>query len=93
MSLIARALPGELRDFAEYARGVAADSTGPHRQVWQERAEWAESCAAAAEGAVSLLATIGQFANTNDVLDDDVMVRVPLRLVRAARAAGGGSGA
>jgi hypothetical protein len=41
------------------------------------------------QGAVSLLAMIGQCANTHDALDENRMVRVPLRLVRAARAAGG----
>jgi hypothetical protein len=40
-------------------------------------------------GAVGLLATIGQLANTNESLDDGAMVRVPLRLLRAARDAGG----
>jgi hypothetical protein len=52
VDVIARDLPGELRNFAEYARAVAADSMGPHRLTWAERAEWADACATAAEGAV-----------------------------------------
>jgi hypothetical protein len=41
-------------------------------------------------GAVSLLAAIGQCANTHDALDETASVRVPLRLLRAARSTGTG---
>jgi hypothetical protein len=58
MDVLARDLPAELRNFGDYARAVAADSVGPHRVTWQERAEWADACAAAAEGAVEALQRI-----------------------------------
>jgi hypothetical protein len=37
------------------------------------------------QGAVSLLAELGRCANTHDALDETTSVRVPLRLLRAAR--------
>lgn len=66
--------------------------------LWPQRymgdlttAEWAK-CYAVVDaandqlrGAVSLLAELGRCANTHDALDETASVRVPLRLLRAAR--------
>lgn len=53
MGVIARPLPDELAAFADYCRSVAGDTMGLRRRTWQERAEWADACATAAQGAVS----------------------------------------
>ena len=58
MGVIARDLPDELANFAQYSRAVAADVVGPARDTWLARAEWADACAAAARGAVEALREI-----------------------------------
>jgi hypothetical protein len=63
VGLTARDLPDELRNFAAYSRSVAGDTVGPARLTWTERAEWADACATAAEGAVEALTRCGRWAS------------------------------
>jgi hypothetical protein len=69
--------------------GSPTSKPDPETEDWVVLAEDYDALAEQLRGAVSLLAELGQCANTHDVfpVDTTVSVHVPLRLLRAARSA------
>jgi hypothetical protein len=65
--------------------GSPTSKPDPETEDWVVLAEDYDALAEQLRGAVSLLDAIGQCANTHDALDETASVRVPLRLLRAAR--------
>jgi hypothetical protein len=89
MTVIGRRVADKLMPWVA-ANATVWPSTHANQAVLLEQIRELEAEAAANRGAVSLLAAIGQCANTHDALDETASVRVPLRLLRAARSTGTG---